>query len=424
MVFLTYQKDSLIQFFQNYIRLRFSYTIFSEYGEKMDDGLLVPAAHDGMAVFNGSNGNLIIIRNHELGGEAHLRRGPFGSKLELLSKVEKNLIYDTGHNGIPGQGGTTTIIYDPIRKQVVRQFLSLAGTTINCSGGPTPWNSWISCEETEMQAGEDWKKDHGYNFEVPATENPGLVKPVPIKGMGRFTHEAVAIDPRSGIAYQTEDEGNGLIYRFKPTVKGALHKGGVLQAMVFKSKASMDTRNWKKPNVMKKELYDIEWITLQDTDNPENDLRFRGHEAGAAIFARGEGMWYNNGKVYFTCTTGGKKKLGQLFVYHLSPFEGHSNETEKPGKLELFLEPQDSDVMDMCDNLTIAPWGDLIICEDGRGTDYIIGVSPDGAPYKLARNALNSKEFAGSIFSPDGSILFVNIQLPGLTLAITGPWQS
>ena len=252
----------------------FSYTIFSEYGETMDDGLLVPAAHDGMAVFNGSNGNLIIIRNHELGGEAHLRRGPFGSKLELLSKVEKNLIYDNGHNGIPGQGGTTTIIYDPIRKQVVRQFLSLAGTTINCSGGPTPWNSWISCEETEMQAGEDWKKDHGYNFEVPATENAGLTKPIPIKGMGRFTHEAVAIDPRSGIAYQTEDESNGLIYRFKPTVKGALHKGGVLQAMVFKSRVSMDTRNWKKTNIMKKELYDIEWITLQDTDNPENYLRF------------------------------------------------------------------------------------------------------------------------------------------------------
>ncbi len=402
----------------------FSYTIFSEYGEEMDDGLLVPTAHDGMAVFNGSNGNLIIIRNHELRGEAHLEGGPFGPNLELLSKVDKNLIYDTGQNGVPGQGGTTTIIYDPRQQQVVRQFLSLAGTIINCSGGPTPWKSWISCEETEMQAGEDWKKDHGYNFEVPVTEKPGLTKPVPIKGMGRFSHEAVAIDPRTGIAYQTEDEGNGLIYRFKPKVAGSLHKGGVLQAMVFKSNSSMDTRNWKETNVLKKELYDIEWITLQDTDNPENDLRFRGHEAGAAIFARGEGMWYDNGKVYFTCTTGGKKKLGQLYVYHLSPFEGQSEEGEKPGKLELFLEPQDSDVMDMLDNLTVAPWGDLIICEDGGGTDYLLGVRPDGAPYKLARNALNSKEFAGSVFSPDGSILFVNIQLPGLTLAITGPWRS
>ena len=153
----------------------FSYTIFSEYGEEMDDGLLVPAAHDGMAVFNGSNGNLIIIRNHELGGEAHLEGGPFGPNLELLSKVDNNLIYDTGQNGIPGQGGTTTIIYNPRRQQVVRQFLSLAGTTINCAGGPTPWGSWISCEETDIQAGKDWKRDHGYNFEVPVTEKPGSV---------------------------------------------------------------------------------------------------------------------------------------------------------------------------------------------------------------------------------------------------------
>ena len=402
----------------------FSYTIFSEYGEKMDDGLLVPAAHDGMAIFNGSDSNLIIIRNHELGGEAHLEGGPFGQNLELLNKVDQDLLYDTGQNGIPGQGGTTTIIYDPRRQQVVRQFLSLAGTTINCSGGPTPWKSWISCEETEIQTGEDWKKDHGYNFEVPVTEKPGLAEPLPIKGMGRFTHEAVAIDPRTSIAYQTEDEGNGLIYRYIPNVPGELHKGGVLQALGFKSKPSMDTRNWEETTVLKRELNYIEWITLLDTQSPENDLRFRGHAAGAAIFARGEGMWYDNGKVYITCTTGGKKKLGQLFVYHPSPFEGQSEEKDKPGKLELFLEPQDSNIMDMCDNLTVAPWGDLIICEDGRGTDYLLGVKPDGAPYKLARNALNSNEFAGSVFSPDGSILFVNIQLPGLTLAITGPWQS
>ena len=402
----------------------FSYTIFSEYGEKMNDGLLVPGAHDGMAVFNGSNGNLIIIRNHELGGEAHLEGGAFGRKLELFNKVDQDRIYDTGQNGIPGQGGTTTIIYDPKRRQVVRQFLSLAGTIINCAGGPTPWRSWISCEETQMQAGEDWKKDHGYNFEVPVTEKPGLAEPLPIKDMGRFTHEAVAIDPRTSIAYQTEDEGNGLIYRYIPNVPGELHKGGVLQALGFKSKPSMDTRNWEETTVLKRELNYIEWITLLDTQSPENDLRFRGHAAGAAIFARGEGMWYDNGKVYITCTTGGKKKLGQLFVYHPSPFEGQSEEKDKPGKLELFLEPQDSNIMDMCDNLTVAPWGDLIICEDGRGTDYLLGVKPDGAPYKLARNALNSNEFAGSVFSPDGSILFVNIQLPGLTLAITGPWQS
>ena len=402
----------------------FSYSVFSEYNETMDDGLLVPAAHDGMAVFNGSNGNLIIIRNHELGGESHLRGGPFGPNLELLNKVDKKLIYDLGHNGIPGQGGTTTIIYDPIQKKVVRQFLSLAGTMINCCGGPTPWRSWISCEETETQAGEDWKKDHGYNFEVPVSEIPKLTEPVPLKSMGRFSHEAVAIDPDTGIAYQTEDEGNGLIYRFLPNVNGNFHKGGVLQALCFKSEHSMDTRNWHEKNIKSKKSYDTEWVTLDDVESPENDLRFRGSKKGAAIFARGEGMWFDNGKIYFTCTSGGKKKLGQLYVYTPSPNEGKSNENDDPGKLELLVEPVDSEIMDMCDNITVAPWGDMIICEDGKGTDFLLGINPNGTIYKLAKNALNSKEFAGGVFSPDGSILFVNIQLPGMTLAITGPWQG
>tara|TARA_X000001036_G_scaffold42743_1_gene34241 strand:+ start:647 stop:2032 length:1386 start_codon:yes stop_codon:yes gene_type:complete len=402
----------------------FSYSVFSKYNEKMDDGLLVPAAHDGMAVFNGSNGNLIIIRNHELGGESHLRGGPFGPNLELLSKADKRFIYDLGNNGIPAQGGTTTIIYDPIRKKVVRQFLSLAGTMINCCGGPTPWQSWISCEETETQAGEEWKKDHGYNFEVPVSETPKLTKPVPLKSMGRFSHEAVAIDPDTGIAYQTEDEGNGLIYRFIPNMNGKFHKGGVLQALCFKSKYSMDTRNWSESNIELKKSYDVEWVTLNDVESPENDLRLRGAKNGAAIFARGEGMWFDNGKIYFTCTSGGKKKLGQLYVYTPSTYEGSRNENDDPGKLELLVEPVDSEIMDMCDNITVAPWGDMIICEDGKGTDYLLGIHPDGTIYKLAKNALNDKEFAGGVFSPDGSILFVNIQLPGMTLAITGPWQG
>ena len=171
-------------------------------------------------------------------------------------------------------------------------------------------------------------------------------------------------------------------------------------------------------------IRDSEWITLDDVESPENDLRFRGAKNGAAIFARGEGMWFDKGKVYFTCTNGGKKKLGQLFIYTPSPSEGKNNENNNPGKLKLLVEPQDSEIMDMCDNITVAPWGDMIICEDGKGTDYLLGIQPDGTIYKLAKNALNSKEFAGGVFSPDGSILFVNIQLPGFTLAITGPWQG
>ena len=180
--------------------------------------------------------------------------------------------------------------------------------------------------------------DHGYNFEVPVTETPQITKPVPLKSMGRFCHEAVAIDPQTGIAYQTEDESNGLIYRFIPNVNGKFHKGGILQALCFKSEPSMDTRNWRENKIQLKKSYDIQWVTLDDVESPENDLRFRGSKNSAAIFARGEGMWFDKGKIYFTCTSGGKKKLGQIYAYTPSPYEGQSNENNNPGKIELIVE--------------------------------------------------------------------------------------
>jgi secreted PhoX family phosphatase len=87
-----------------------------------------------------------------------------------------------------------------------------------------------------------------------------------------------------------------------------------------------------------------------------------------------------------------------------------------------FIEPNDGNLVENADNLTVAPWGDLIVCEDGPGDNGLVGVTPQGELYKLARNVLNHSELAGAVFSPDGTTLFVNIQRPGLTLAITGPW--
>ena len=78
----------------------------------------------------------------------------------------------------------------------------------------------------------------------------------------------------------------------------------------------------------------------------------------------------------------------------------------------------------MCDNITISPWGDVIVCEDGGGVDYLVGIKTDGSSYKIAKNSLNNSELAGACFSPDGKILFVNIYKPTITLAITGPWNQ
>ena len=97
-------------------------------------------------------------------------------------------------------------------------------------------------------------------------------------------------------------------------------------------------------------------------------------------------------------------------------------EPDRPGALELFVEPNDTNVLDQVDNIAIAPSGHLILCEDGPDENFVRGVTPSGAVYPFIRNAMNDSEFAGATFSPDGTTLFVNIQRPGLTLAISGPW--
>ncbi|HKL17816.1 MAG TPA: alkaline phosphatase PhoX, partial [Halalkalibaculum sp.] len=251
-----------------------------------------------------------------------------------------------------------------------------------------------------------------------------LADPKPIREMGRFNHEAVAVDPNSGVIYLTEDDSEGLLYRFIPNVKEDLHAGGTLQALAVIDTPALDTRNWEDPFIETGKQFKVTWIDLDNVDSPESDLRYRGYEKGAARFARGEGMWYGNGTVYFACTNGGNKGLGQIWKYTPSPVEATDGEVNEPGTLELFVEPNNSNLVENADNLTVAPWGDLIVCEDCNSKQDLNGITPDGKVYKLGRNAKSNSELAGATFSPDGSTLFMNIQHSGLTLAITGPWQK
>jgi secreted PhoX family phosphatase len=390
----------------------------------MTDGFFVPARQDGMATFPGSAGLTILICNHEVSAGSAGREGPFGTRNELFGKIDSDLVYDKGKNNQPCLGGTTTMVYDTQNRRLVRSFLSLAGTVRNCAGGPTPWNSWITCEETTDRAGGVLDKDHGYCFEVPATSEPAIAEAKPLKDMGRFNHEAVAVDPVSGIVYLTEDRGDGLIYRFIPKTRGRLADGGRLQALAVNGHARMDTRNWEQRHIRPGAPVEVTWIDLDDVEAPDDDLRFRGFEKGAARFARGEGMWYGRNAVYFACTNGGRAKKGQIWRYTTSPDEGTDKEKNAPGKLELFIEPDDGTLVENADNVTVTPWGDLILCEDGPRDQFLVGVTPEGRIYKFGRNAISSSEFAGATFSPDGTTLFVNIQGEGLTLAITGPWSA
>lgn len=370
----------------------FRYNAFSRTGERMSDGNPVPADHDGMAAFPGANNTTILVRNHELSpGETPATQAPNP--------------YDPAVGG-----GTTTLIVGPDR-QLQRHFVSLAGTYRNCAGGPTPWGSWISCEENTSVPGDGSPvtKKHGYNFEVPSG-GTGPVNPEPLIAMGRFNHEAIAVDPNTGIVYETEDRGDGLFYRFIPNQKGNLRAGGQLQAL------SIPGIKTTKTGIPVGKTYPVEWINIDNPDPDTDTVRVEGFAKGATQFTRGEGAWYGNNEIYFCCTDGGAARLGQVWRYQpgRNPRDG--------GTIALFAEPNNPGILDSPDNITVSPFRDLFICEDGDAEQFVRGVTPEGQLYSFARNALNDREFAGACFSTSPLTLYVNIQDPGITFAIWGPF--
>lgn len=380
----------------------FSYRVISQLGETMSDGFTVPDAADGMGCFDLPGGKIALVRNHECMPGRHDGGGVMGKAYDYVAK-----------SLVPLPGGTTTIVLDARTLAVEKQYRSLAGTIRNCAGGETPWGSWLSCEEFVASPDGRINKDHGWTFEVPA-DAPGLVDPVPLKAMGRFNHEAACVDPRTGIVYQTEDREDSLLYRFIPNVRGNLARGGKLQALVL-TDGVRDTRNWGGVAFAPYTRRAVRWIDLDDVEAPKDDLRQRGAAQGAAIFARGEGIWMGEGEMFFCCTSGGTAKLGQIFRLDVS---GATDE------LHLFFESTSPDQFNYGDNLTIAPWGDLIVCEDQYSKtvdNYLRGIAPSGVAYPLARARVQT-EWAGACFSPDGRTLFVNLYSPTKTLAITGPW--
>jgi hypothetical protein len=384
----------------------FSYRVLSKLGAAMDDGGTVPDRADGMGCFDLGNGEIALVRNHELQPQ-HDAGGPiakgFGKK-----------------DGVFVPGGTTTIVLDAATLTVKRQFRSLGGTIRNCSGGVTPWGTWLSCEEAPtgpgQPRGQGLEQSHGWVFEVPASA-PGLVDAVPLTALGRFNHEAACVDPATGIVYQTEDRDDSVLYRFLPKVPGKLAEGGRLQAMVIDGLG--DTRNWDSVAMAVGKAYPVRWVDLDDVESPKDDLRTRAAAKGAALVARGEGLHMGENAVFACATNGGAQKLGQILK--LTPGLAGA-----PDTVELFFESESTEQFNYGDNLTLAPSGHLIICEDQYTEvqeNHIRGITPDGRAYTLALLRAQT-ELAGGCFSPDGKWLFVNVYSPTATLAITGPWAA
>jgi uncharacterized protein len=391
----------------------FNYTVIGKATAAMSDGNPTPRGHDGMAAFAGK-GHIRLVRNHEINNRIATQALAFGNKAHA-------------YDALAG-GGTTTLLVDPGTREITKDFVSLSGTLQNCAGGPTPWNSWISCEETVLGKAKltdaqgrtlgGFDKNHGYCFEVAASAD-GQAAPTALKQMGRFVHEAIAVDPATGVVYETEDQGTAGFYRFIPKKKGQLSEGGRLQMLAIKDQPKYDTRIKQKVGVRLPAV----WVDIDEPDPAEADTSAlavykQGLAKGAATFARLEGCWFGHGRIFFNSTSGGDMKLGQVWEYLPA--------NKASGHLTLVFESPSADILEMPDNICVSPQGGLVLCEDGRQEQFIRGLTRKGQIFDFAKNRVpgfEMMEFAGATFSPDGETLFVNIQTPGITFAIWGPWK-
>ncbi|HET7479454.1 MAG TPA: alkaline phosphatase PhoX [Rubrobacteraceae bacterium] len=396
----------------------FQYRVISAKGSPLSSGGTVPGDPDGMAAFAGpKKGTALLVRNHEL-------------KPEDGSPVVGRNPYDPSQTG-----GTTGILVNLEDRTEIKDFVTSSGTRNNCAGGATPWGTWLTCEE-------DRTTGHGYVFEVDPRDPENDLSKTPIRAMGFFSHEAVDIDPATGIAYLTEDDFRGAVtpdpnqevvadystseidpstgqrgtgtrvsflYRYIPDDRsqkpGALQMGGRLQALALEEKP-----NYNVDLASPGQKFGVVWKDV----NPEEPHE-SAEDAGAARFGRLEGAYFAGGAFWFDDTIGGEKRLGQVFRYL------PATET-----LELFYEGTEPGKMESPDNIVVTPWGDLWFAEDeavdGDSVNRVMGITPEGQVYVFARNATSDSEFAGPTFSPDGKTFFVNMQGDGLTFAIWGPF--
>lgn len=372
------------------LRDGFSAHVLDRTGDPMSDGFVVPGLPDGMAAFDGGDGTIVLMRNHELIGQRTLSAHPdSGAPTLAYSKTKcgavTRLVLARG-----AAGGDL---------RVLRSNLALTGTANNCAGGASPWG-WLSCEE---YADEPL---HGYVFACDHRAGE-LAAPVKIPAYGRFRHEAVGIDPLTHDAYLSEDRPDGCFYRFVARSKETPFEGR-LQALSLGGVRV----NALAPG----ERAEVRWVDVDGADAGADDLRGRAVHDGATTISRGEGVFAEvrdgRTRVLLVATIGGRHGKGQ--VLELTP-------TREGGTLTCLVEAPGGEGLEMPDNVCVAPSGHVFLAEDGSSPNGVVVVCPSGELLPLVVNT-GDGEIAGVTFFDDR--LFLNLQQRGLTLVVSGPFTS
>ncbi|HZL70919.1 MAG TPA: alkaline phosphatase PhoX [Planctomycetota bacterium] len=408
----------------------FTYRSLGWAGDALANGTPTPGLHDGMGVVQQEGDDwAVLVRNHEVRSVGN----------SINSFAPAAITYDP-----KGGGGTTNLLVNLKTGRLKKAWASIGGTNTNCAGGVTPWRSWITCEETLVDtANAPLEKTHGWCYDVPAFDD---AEPEPLLDMGRFVHEAVSVDPKTEIVYLSEDRGTAGLYRYsddnlecrRRNRKGKKRKNsplsgeGVLEMLKVKGVHQADLRGTSTAIAIGAE-YDVEWVEIEDphrahfTGTDSLGCFKQGLALGGATFTRLEGTWFGNKKLYFTSTDGGTVREGQVWEY----------DPQKERLTLIFSSPAEA-TLDNPDNITVTPRGGLILCEDGSlDGQRLQGLTLDGQIFEFARNnvVLNGErnsltgdfrgiEWAGATFDWKGEWLFANIQTPGITFAITGPWHK